>query len=454
MKIYIKFFWLHFLPFALLAVHMFLKPWAADEPEHMHYAYLVGLGLRPYIDFFQNHLPLFWYLLSPIAVFSGFAAKILFTKVVQIIILSLTLLSLAQLLPKCRELSSWWLSITLLLMSPFVDYLDLRPEFIAIPFVAQVTALMLTRKKPGMNLSLLLGILCGILVFFTPRVYPFILFIGLYMLLTSIPLRIKLTFVSAGLISTAIFLMAFDPKDMLFFSFTINRGVEELPFAKLHYNKIALSLFIGIMMLCTIDQLINFRSRGWLPFSMNLVLCLLWSTEKAPYMVQSTLFIFISNVIYLLIVFVEIDLKKEYKIIALGCLSILVAIATYKRNVYRKYSLFEKADFYTQRLRACDGYTYQARSIVGLLHPYNEAYIHPIFIRDYSYFGYFNSTYHDDSRMRKILKHNEGRHIQYIGRIPPCYMDESVSRSLHYWFASEFADSIRLPKPSQSVSGH
>jgi hypothetical protein len=208
------------------------------------------------------------------------------------------------------------------------------------------------------------------------------------------------------------------------------------------------------MMLCTIDQLINFRSRGWLPFSMNLVLCLLWSTEKAPYMVQSTLFIFISNVIYLLIVFVEIDLKKEYKIIALGCLSILVAIATYKRNVYRKYSLFEKADFYTQRLRACDGYTYQARSIVGLLHPYNEAYIHPIFIRDYSYFGYFNSTYHDDSRMRKILKHNEGRHIQYIGRIPPCYMDESVSRSLHYWFASEFADSIRLPKPSQSVSGH
>ncbi len=454
MKIYITFFWLHFLPFALLAVHMFLKPWAADEPEHMHYAYLVGLGLRPYVDFFQNHLPLFWYLLSPIALFSTFTAKILFTKVLQISILALVMMTLTRLLPQCRGLSSWWLSIGLLFMAPFVDYLDLRPEFIAIPFVAMVTAVLLTRREPGMRLSVLLGLLCGIFLFFTPRVYPFILYIGLFMLLSSIPMRVKLAFVSAGLLSTAVFLAAFDPKDVLFFSFTINAGVEEMPFHKLYYNKIALRMFLGLTMLCAIHQLFNFRRRGWLPLSLILILGVLWWTEKAPYMAQSTLFIFITNLIYALIVFVEIDVKKPFKILALGSLMFCIAIATYKRNIYRKYSLFEKADFYTERLRACDGYTYQARSIVGLLHPYNEAYIHPIFIRDFSYFGYFNSTYHDESRMRKILKHNEGRRIQYIGSVLPCYMDESVSRSLHYWFASEFTDSIRQQKPSQSVSGH
>ena len=36
-----------------------------DEFQHLHAAYLVALGQTPYIDFFEHHTPLFYYLAAP-----------------------------------------------------------------------------------------------------------------------------------------------------------------------------------------------------------------------------------------------------------------------------------------------------------------------------------------------------------------------------------------------------
>ena len=45
---------------------MIFAPLATDEAEHLHFAYLTFLGYRPYVDFWQHHMPLSWYLLHPI----------------------------------------------------------------------------------------------------------------------------------------------------------------------------------------------------------------------------------------------------------------------------------------------------------------------------------------------------------------------------------------------------
>jgi hypothetical protein len=50
---------------ALLVVISQSMPFDHDEIEHVHAAWHVSVGRVPYRDFFQNHHPLFWYLLAP-----------------------------------------------------------------------------------------------------------------------------------------------------------------------------------------------------------------------------------------------------------------------------------------------------------------------------------------------------------------------------------------------------
>jgi hypothetical protein len=38
-----------------------------DEVEHMHAAWMVSIGERPFADFFEQHPPVYWYLISPVA---------------------------------------------------------------------------------------------------------------------------------------------------------------------------------------------------------------------------------------------------------------------------------------------------------------------------------------------------------------------------------------------------
>ena len=37
-----------------------------DEFEHLHASWLVSIGKIPYVDFFEHHNPLMWYITSPL----------------------------------------------------------------------------------------------------------------------------------------------------------------------------------------------------------------------------------------------------------------------------------------------------------------------------------------------------------------------------------------------------
>ena len=68
------------LAFWLLYNH---QPQTGDDIEHLHSAWLVHEGKIPYIDFFQHHNPLLWYLFSPLAGY--FAYDLVLFDVVRII---------------------------------------------------------------------------------------------------------------------------------------------------------------------------------------------------------------------------------------------------------------------------------------------------------------------------------------------------------------------------------
>ena len=46
---------------------MFYMGYPSDELEHLHVSWLVWSGKTPYIDFFEHHNPLLWYLFAPVA---------------------------------------------------------------------------------------------------------------------------------------------------------------------------------------------------------------------------------------------------------------------------------------------------------------------------------------------------------------------------------------------------
>jgi hypothetical protein len=52
--------------FALTAYWTFTQPMNPDEMEHLHSTYLLLRGLVPYVEFWQNHAPMLWFLLAPV----------------------------------------------------------------------------------------------------------------------------------------------------------------------------------------------------------------------------------------------------------------------------------------------------------------------------------------------------------------------------------------------------
>ena len=117
------------LSFWILFYH---QPKTGDDVEHLHSAWLVWQGKVPYIDFFQHHNPLMWYLFAP--VLGLFAYDIVVFDVVRIIstlLLFLNLYIVAKIIHKFAS-NSWSASI-LGVASVFPSYViysgqDFRPD--------------------------------------------------------------------------------------------------------------------------------------------------------------------------------------------------------------------------------------------------------------------------------------------------------------------------------------
>lgn len=58
-----------FLEISFLLFQTFHQSLQNDENEHIYDAYMIFKGLSPYVDFFEHHNPLMWYLTAPLFIF-------------------------------------------------------------------------------------------------------------------------------------------------------------------------------------------------------------------------------------------------------------------------------------------------------------------------------------------------------------------------------------------------
>ncbi|MBP3687846.1 MAG: glycosyltransferase family 39 protein [Alphaproteobacteria bacterium] len=118
-----------YLAFWVLFNH---QPKTGDDVEHIHSAWLVFQGKIPYVDFFQHHNPLLWYLFAPLV--GGMAYDLAVFDVVRIIstlVMFLTLFMAALIIK--RFVSGSWYAGLLTVASVFPSYVilsgqDFRPD--------------------------------------------------------------------------------------------------------------------------------------------------------------------------------------------------------------------------------------------------------------------------------------------------------------------------------------
>lgn len=103
-----------------------------DEIEHLHAAWLVAQGQRPFVDFFEHHHPMLWYLLAPLT-------GIITTPHLLVVVVRIMNLALLAVLvgSPFRSLSRWlvpagdwrWAAILLLSSSLFSwGSIEVRPD--------------------------------------------------------------------------------------------------------------------------------------------------------------------------------------------------------------------------------------------------------------------------------------------------------------------------------------
>ena len=93
-----RLFWLLFgISIAAQFYNVFRGIWDHDEVEHLHAAWLVAQGKIPFVDFFEHHQPILWYLLAPLtgifepaqAVIAGRLIMLLFVAGTLILVLDM-----------------------------------------------------------------------------------------------------------------------------------------------------------------------------------------------------------------------------------------------------------------------------------------------------------------------------------------------------------------------------
>lgn len=102
-----------------------------DEFEHLHASWLVSIGNIPYLDFFEHHNPLLWYISAPIvSLFYNNAIIFYIMRFVSFIISLLTLLYVYKITLFWGKKECGWLAIALILgnIITLYNFYQFRPD--------------------------------------------------------------------------------------------------------------------------------------------------------------------------------------------------------------------------------------------------------------------------------------------------------------------------------------
>jgi len=154
----------------LLLLFLFLSAIAAarhlafddDEFQHLHMAWLLARGEVPHRDFFEHHLPLYHFVLSPLTFGDAGPSRILLARLLSVFFLCGTAALTHGFLRKRVSAQSALMVCIFLAASPvfFVKMLEVRPEGFCL-FLASAALLLLSRSSPALFTS---GLLAGAMV--------------------------------------------------------------------------------------------------------------------------------------------------------------------------------------------------------------------------------------------------------------------------------------------------
>ena len=178
----------------------------SDEVEHVHSTWHVLQGAVPYVDFFQHHHSLLWYVLAPLLALTGESARAVIVFRIVFFLLTLAIAwATYRLARECRASSrEAWLSVCLLLsMTSFVYVaIEIRPDVPQALFgvVSAVYFVRMLRLGRGRD-ALLSGLFAAVAFLFLQKavllpalyVVPF----ALSALRRHVPWRLGLAFAGA-----------------------------------------------------------------------------------------------------------------------------------------------------------------------------------------------------------------------------------------------------------------
>lgn len=420
---------LNILFLLLIFISKFFSPISPDEAEHLHFSYLVFEKNIPYKDFWEHHMPLIWYLFSPINYGSNFFYKILTAKLIQsILILASGYLVSLNFPKKSRTLISFFFIIAVIIFDPWINYGDIRPELILFIIVPIIIIFISKKNIFNNNITevIFIGTILSISFFFTPRTLPLII-ISFFYILNKINKSCLAYFVITGIFISLIILFFFDLKNIIFFVFyqTTSLTYDFKPLFQI--KKIFIILFYILILIFVL-----FKPNKKMIDYFYILSFLFIFLDKKPNIQNSTIILLIVSFVYFINYFYRFIINHQKFLI----ISIIIFGFFFKFFYFSKednrFNVSEYMKFYIKKNLDCKNRYFQGNSFRENFAKGKEQ-IHPIFVEDLTYFGFYQGAI-IDKNISKIINYNKNKNITYIKNDrTTCFVDKSTLNKIIFY---------------------
>jgi hypothetical protein len=411
---------LYLFSLTLVFVYSVINPLSTDEAEHIHFAWLNSHGYRPFVDYWQHHMPLIWDILAPIFILDNNIISTISIRLIIFLIISFSAhITLNKLVEKNYSLCAIFI---LTLIFPLAR-LDIRPELLVFPFYCYFL-IYFSKENQEYNLNFITIILLFIALLLTPRFIAVfvVFFIGYIFSLKNknVSNEIKKCLIIMPIILFVIHI-SYDYRDLLFFVFVQSSEYSQ-EYVKGDYfsgkfgHYIKTYLILLIFFINTILYTILIRKNRILIFLsfLQIVLCLI---EAGPYAKQATFLLSFLNFVFLIRIIKYFNYIKFFNIISLllfvTCFYVVIQIKN-------ESMLYNQLTNYERKILSCDK-NKNVQSLGFSRISDSKSAVHPVFTFDATYFGFYQSSILNNAGFKRVIEHNKdmSRSIKYISDNPP-----------------------------------
>lgn len=329
--------------------------------EHIHSAFLVANSRIPYLDFFQHHNPLMWYLLAPVFYLPDIDSQLIALKIIGITVgfinVSLTGYIIYQ-FTKSVKISAF---VSIIVMSSFFmlqNGYEIRPDNFMITFILLPLFAYLKNKFKN---TFLTGLLLSISFLFLQKAVIFILLFEIYFLIgvifASISIKEKMFVLikyhlGLALLPLLLFLLLTITNTFeiyWFYNFILNTSFMDVfsPFRtlfqnRLHDNFILILFTFGFLIYPLILGKKSLQNDYMLPFLAYLLYSVsLFTITRSPYSQYFLPLILFGGICFGIVIregLLKFNNSGAYRIgLFLILASSLISISLYKTNIIRDY---------------------------------------------------------------------------------------------------------------------